>query len=97
MEEVLSHVSKWNVPLFPYRPVDPGKANVSSAAKLIKDLKIRKEKMKDVFVQIDGGVPEKLLKMQDVGKLYIYYVYKKLENLEAIWLKKLDVKDVSYE
>lgn len=97
LEEVLSHVSKWNVPLFPYRPVDPGKANVSSAAKLIKDLKIRKEKMKDVFVQIDGGVPEKLLKMQDVGKLYIYYVYKKLENLEAIWLKKLDVKDVSYE
>lgn len=98
LEKVLANVSKWNFPLFPERFVDPEKVNISFAFDLLKeDLQIWKEKLYHVFVSLNGVVPEKLENMQDIGKFYIYYVYKKIEELEAAWLKKLDGKDVCYE
>ncbi|MEH7226060.1 hypothetical protein V7112_19785 [Bacillus sp. JJ1566] len=88
LESALSEVSKWNVPLFPSRLIDPEKVeSFDDLHLIISDLKRWKRELEQLKVHSD-------LEMKDPFSLiafYLNYVCEKLEDYLHQWNDKVDV------
>ncbi len=86
MENVLSEVSKWNVPLFPYRVIDPEKIEKhEELSVIITDFSNWKREIESLKVDSikDVNDPNNLI------TFYIYYVCEKLEDYLHTWRGKV--------
>ncbi|MEI2400994.1 hypothetical protein, partial [Paenibacillus phytohabitans] len=86
LESVLSEVSKWNVPLFPYRVIDPERVDQhEELSVIITDLTNWKRELEPLKVDSRSDIdnPNSLI------TFYSYYVCEKLENYLHTWRGKV--------
>ncbi|WP_053362668.1 hypothetical protein [Bacillus sp. FJAT-27251] len=85
MESVLSEVSKWNIPLFPQRLIDPEKVESDEKDRyVIADLK----KWKKEIATLEGNPHQKMDHPYTMVSFYVHYVSEKLNEYLLKWNQK---------
>ncbi|WP_059173864.1 hypothetical protein [Bacillus sp. FJAT-27445] len=85
MEIILSEVSKWNVPLFPSRLIDPEKVETFDGVELIiKDLKEWKNDIDQMKKRAINGAGEPF----SMISFYVHFIGEKLEEYLRKWEQK---------
>ncbi|WP_156183016.1 hypothetical protein [Mesobacillus campisalis] len=89
MESVLSGVSKWNIPLFPQRLIDPEKMESDEKDRfVIADLKNCKKEIETL-----AGIPnQKIDDPYTMISFYVHYVREKLDEYLVKWNQKKECK-----
>jgi len=89
LESILSKSSKWNVPLFPNRLIDPEKVDQSEyVSEIVQDLKKWKndiQELKEIRISI-----ETITDFSSLISFYIYYISYKLEDYLSKWTEKFE-------
>ncbi|WP_045523015.1 hypothetical protein [Neobacillus niacini] len=85
IENLISEVSKWNVPLFPNRIIDPEKVENHIDLHLIINEII---KWKNDIEQIKGNAVKDIVDPYSMVCFYIHYLYEKLDDYLSKWNEK---------